>query len=152
MRRAFRWCARTARPVQLCEVPTINVTNLAGFGNGGPTLFVQNNYEWRDTLTWNKGSHSFKAGFDLFKLQSNFDPTRGYQRPEFTFNTPGDLRFRQRRSEPQTNIGFNPVDRLAVCRQCRRAAARPPAFVQDNWKVKSNLSVTLGLRWETSEK
>ena len=80
--RAYGWA-----PCNECNVPTISVTNLAGFGNGGPTLFVQNNYEWRDSLTWNKGSHSFKAGFDLFKLQSNFDPTRGYQRPGFTFSS-----------------------------------------------------------------
>ena len=143
--RAYGWA-----PCNACDVPTIAVTNLAGFGNGGPTLFVQNNYEWRDSLSWNKGSHSFKAGIDLFKLQSNFDPTRGYQRPGFTFNsTQAIFDFANDDPNRETNIGFNPVTGAAYTPYVAERQQQASWFVQDNWKVKSNLSVTLGVRWDT---
>ena len=132
-----------------CQIPTISVTNLAGFGNGGPTIFAQNNYEWRDTLTWSRKNHTFKTGLNVYKAQSNFNPTKGYQRPNFTFNsTTAIFDFANDDPNQEGNIGFNPVDGSPNVPNVAERQQYLTAFVQDNWKVKPNLSVNLGLRWE----
>ena len=129
-----------------CRVPTITVTNLGGFGNGGPTIFAQNNYEFRDALSWNKGSHSFKTGFNMQKLQSNFNPTLGYQRPNFTFLNVFDFA----NDDPQTegNIGFNPITGSPNVPNVAERQQLLAGFAQDNWKILPNLSINFGLRWE----
>jgi len=131
-----------------CEIPSISVSGngLTGFGNGGPTVFVQNNYQWRDVLSWNHGGHSFKTGFELQKWQSNFDPTKGYQRPNYTFQNMLD--FANDDPQSQGNIGFNPVNGSPYVAAVSERQQITSFFVQDNWKVRPNLSLTLGLRWE----
>jgi hypothetical protein len=135
-------------PCMECQIPSVTVTSgLAGFGNGGPTVFVQNNYEWRDVLSWNTGGHSFKTGFLLQKWQSNFNPTLGYQRPNYTFQNIFDFG----NDDPQTqgNIGFNPVDGSPWVAAVAERQQITSLFVQDNWKIRPNLSLTFGLRWES---
>lgn len=129
-----------------CTIPSISVTNLGGFGVGGPTIFAQNNYEFRDALSWNKGSHSFKTGFNVQKLQSNFNPTLGYQRPNFSFLNVFDLA----NDDPQTegNIGFNPLTGSPSVPNVAERQQLLAGFAQDNWKIRPNLSINFGLRWE----
>ncbi|HYP13864.1 MAG TPA: TonB-dependent receptor, partial [Bryobacteraceae bacterium] len=135
-------------PCAECQIPNVTVTGgLAGFGNGGPTIFVQNTYEWRDVLSWNTGGHSFKTGFNLQKWQSNFNPTLGYQRPNYTFQNIFDFA----NDDPQTqgNIGFNPVDGSPWVANVAERQQITSFFVQDNWKLRQNLTLTFGLRWES---
>src|SRR5205823_7471952 len=91
-----------------CQIPTISVTGLSGFGVGGPTPYLQNNYELQDTLTWVRGAHNIKAGFQISRLQANWKPTASYQRPSFTFNSIFDFVADNPFSEG--NIGFNPAN------------------------------------------
>lgn len=136
-------------PCSECQIPSITVTGngLTGFGNGGPTIFVQNNYAWRDALSWNTGGHAFKAGVLMEKWQSNFNPTLGYQRPNYTFQNILDFA----NDDPQTqgNIGFNPVNGSPYVANVAERQTIFSVFAQDNWKIRRNLTLTLGLRWET---
>ncbi|HYP08710.1 MAG TPA: TonB-dependent receptor [Bryobacteraceae bacterium] len=134
-------------PCSECQIPSITVTgSITGFGNGGPTIFVQNNYQWRDVLSWNTGGHSFKMGGSLEKWQSNFNPTLGYQRPNYTFQNIFD--FANDDPQRQTNIGFNPENGSPWVANVAERQQIVGLFVQDNWKIRPNLSLTFGLRWE----
>jgi len=129
------------------DSPT-NVTGLSnfGFGLGGPTPFIQNNYNYRDNLSWLHGSHTIRAGFQLSKLQSNWKPTAGYQRPAFTFNNIWDFVNDDPFSE--SNIGLNPLTGDVYTPDVAERQTTMGWFLEDNWKVLPNLTLTLGVRWE----
>jgi hypothetical protein len=130
-----------------CNIPVVNITGMTGFGLGGPTPFIQNNYNYKDNVSWIRGSHTIKGGFQLSKLQSNWKPTAGYQRPAFTFNNIWDFV----RDDPfsQSNIGFNPVNGTVYTPDVAERQTTASWFLEDSWKVLPNLTMTLGVRWET---
>jgi len=130
-----------------CQIPNITITNgLTGFGTGGPTPYFQNNYELEDTLTWIKGSHNMKAGIYVARLQANWKPTAGYQRPGFNFNSTFD--FLADNPNQETNLGVNPKDGTVYTPDAAEREHVHAGYFQDVWKVRSNLTVTFGLRWE----
>lgn len=132
-----------------CNIPdTISITGgMANFGKGGPVPFIQNNYHVNDVLSWIHGSHSIKAGFTVSKLQSNWKPTASYQRPIYNFSNVWD--FVNDDPFSQANIGLNPKDGSVYTPDVAERQTTISAFVDDNWKVRPNLSVQWGLRWET---
>src|SRR5262249_40188323 len=55
-----------------CQVPSITGMGIAGFGDGfAPAEFIQNDFQWRDLLSWNRGKHAMKFGFEIFRDQEN---------------------------------------------------------------------------------
>ena len=133
-----------------CRIPVTNISGtggISGFGNGGPTPFIQNNYNYKDNVSWIRGNHTIKGGFHLSKLQSNWKPTAGYQRPTFNFNNMWDFV----RDDPfsQTGVGLNPVTGDVYTPDVAERQTTMGWFAEDNWKVLPNLTLTIGLRWES---
>jgi len=130
-----------------CQIPNISVTGgLNGFGTGGPTPYFQNNYELTDTLTWIKGNHNIKAGFGITRLQANWKPTAGYQRPGFNFASIFD--FLNDNPNQETNLGVNPKDGTVYTADAAEREHTENFFIDDTWKIRPNLTITVGLRWE----
>jgi hypothetical protein len=136
-----------------CQVPSISGMGIAAFGNGfSPAKFIQNDFEWRDVMTLNRGKHAWKAGFDIFRDQENdlFDgPT---QRPGYVFLTTGNTNaiFNFANDQPTLEPGINFDLRTGVLSQ-QSIGYRSTAygfFGQDDWKLKPNFSLNLGLRWD----
>ncbi len=119
-----------------------------GFSVQGPTSLIDNTYNWSDTLSWTKGHHALKVGGWYTPYQDNtvYDfyingefyfygasgsSFSGNDRADFLMGLPDEyLQFPEAPSNiRQHNIGF---------------------FVQDEWKVRRNLTLTLGLRYEYS--
>jgi hypothetical protein len=130
----------------MCDIPIISVAGLTGFGLSGPVPFIQNNYEYGDQIVWIHGGHSFKAGFSLSRLQSNWKPTPSYQRPTFNFNNIWD--FVNDNPFSETGIGFNPVTGSVYTPDTAERQHTESWFVEDAWKIRPNLTMTFGLRWE----
>jgi hypothetical protein len=140
-----------ADPVSHGEIPLINVTGISSYGTGfSDAIFIQNNQQWQDVLSINKGSHAFKMG-GIVQCGSGC-PGAGalfhntYSRVVYGFNNVFDFA----RDDPfsQSNIGFNPKTGEKTGPDFRPVFVNYGAFVQDDWKVRSNLTVSLGLRWE----
>ncbi len=104
-----------------------------------PQYTYQNTYQLTDNVTWNKGAHSFKIGFDG---QRNISPQSFTQRSrgDYEYSYLSDYLF-----------DFTP-DLLA-----QRSAGNPVYwgnrwlfgwYANDSWKVRPNLTVNLGLRYE----
>jgi hypothetical protein len=136
-----------------CQVPSIFGMGIAAFGNGfSPAKFIQNDFEWRDVISFNRGKHAWKAGADIFRDQENdlFDgPT---QRPGYIFLTTGGTNalFNFANDKPTLEPGINFDLRSGVLSQ-QSIGYRSTAygfFGQDDWKVKPNFSLNLGLRWD----
>ncbi len=127
------------------RIPAINVGGSMGLGVGGG-LFVQNNWNWREVLTWVKGSHSLKFGGNYFWGNDWADFPQGNSRPTFNFNHLLDLV----RDQP---FSGSAASRDPLTGQLKRYFFGAKVntlglFVQDEWKVRSNLTLTLSLRYD----
>jgi hypothetical protein len=132
------------------QIPNINVPGIAAYGMNfsGPT-FIQNNGEWRNVLTWNRGRHAFKFGGnyardDAWGSGAQFGPN--FTRYYYSFNNLYDFALDHPFSE--SNYGFNPRTGSAFGPSFLPIFPRFGMFANDDWKVKPNLTVSLGLRWE----
>ncbi|HUO31833.1 MAG TPA: TonB-dependent receptor [Bryobacteraceae bacterium] len=124
----------------------LNASNLQlGFNINGPAYYADTTYAYEDSVSWIRGKHSFKAGASLAYVQNNaffafasngafsFDGPAGIGSgvdladflmgiPDYYYQYPG---------------AFSAVRSHQVA-----------AYLQDEWKVKSNFTLTLGLRYE----
>ncbi|HEY6329133.1 MAG TPA: TonB-dependent receptor, partial [Blastocatellia bacterium] len=109
-----------------------------------PAVFVENSYNFRDKLAKNIARHALSVGFDFIAEQNNNDLS-GMARPLYVshllWNFVNDAPiFEQIDANPQTG---GPADARRYLRSKDYAF-----FFQDDWKVKPNLTLNLGLRWE----
>ena len=116
------------------------------------SVFVDNDFEFSDTLSWNKGRHSLKFGLDQRSLQFN-TPQEAYSSGRFLFTS------NQTSNLTDPNSGF-PYASLFL--GAANAAWIPTpqevgmrtkyygAFAQDDIKLTPKLTVNVGIRWDVS--
>ena len=130
------------------RVPEIGITNQdTGINAGwGPATFIQHNYNWRDVVTWVRGAHSLKIGGEAWMGDDDAQFRAPYERPSFQFNNLLDLV----RDQPyqQSGVNYDPITGQVANGAYRHLLNTVGVFVQDDWKVRSNLTLTLGLRWD----
>ena len=142
-----------------CEVPSISLnfsSGLADFGTGfAPAMFIQNDFHWRDVISFNHGKHFLKAGFDIFRDQENDVFNGPTQRPTFLFlnnNATTGLNsvfdFANDKPTQETGISFDLRTGKLAQENIGYRSTNYGFFVQDDWKIKSNLSINAGLRWD----
>jgi len=138
-----------ASPVSHPSVPAINVTGMTGFGAGwGPAGFVQNDFHWRDMVSYNRGSQSFKFGFDIYRDQDNAPFTGPLYRPTFNFQNAFD--FATDKPFQELGINFNAETGGLPFQNFGYRSTTYGFYLQDDWKVRRTLTVNLGLRWDFS--
>jgi hypothetical protein len=115
-----------------------------GIDRGRPNNRTQNTYEFRDTLTWVRGNQAFKIGGEVRLEQDNNNLISG-ARPEFVFKSLLDF---ANDSVFFQNIDADPVTGGAANGQRYFRSRTYGIFIQDDWKVRPNLTLNLGLRYE----
>jgi Carboxypeptidase regulatory-like domain len=127
------------------NIPATGGTNaFAGWGIGSFNGFDQWTYAGKDVLTKIHGAHTMKMGGEYTRLLS-VDAPFWADRPGYQFNNIWDFL----NDAPVTeNAQFDPQTGIpsALRKDLRSTVAA--IFFQDNYKVKPNLTVTAGLRWE----
>ncbi len=131
-------------------VPQTQFPNL-GLNIGVPTLntFQPNTtYAVSDVFSKSQGKHTWKVGGEFRYLQVN---ERNFANPNggFTFDgtvTGADFADYLLGATSTTNAPYTQAAEQFLDSRTRYGGA----FVQDSWKVKSNLTLNLGLRWEVS--
>ena len=121
----------------------IGSISLEYFGAPGPGVYNQWSYGYKDVATKIIGNHSIKFGGDLTRLYYlNENP--GAARPSFNFFNIWDFL----NDAPQAETGtFDPTSGTPTeARQDNREDLWG-FFVQDDFKVKPNLTLNLGLRY-----
>jgi len=130
------------------DVPGISVSGVVGYQQTfGPNEFVQNNFEWRDVITWTRGSRTLKIGGLFTREHADNNAVRTYNRPSYNFSSVFDFAADNPSNEGNLTIDpttGNPVTSLLRLHRTHSLAA----FIQDDWKVKPNLTLNLGLRYE----
>lgn len=114
-------------------------------GEGTPGVFAQNTFEFSDTVSRTMGNHGFRLGGVIRKEQDNSDLSAGGARPVYSFSGLWNLAndtpiFEGINADPRNGAPatFHPYFRNNYY----------AAFIQDDWKVKPNLTLNLGLRYE----
>jgi hypothetical protein len=117
-----------------------------GLGPGvGPGVFYQTTYNFRDTLTKVVNAHALKFGGDVIYEQNN-DKAPWAGRPSYTFDNIWSFANDAPASEGTTF--FDPKTGAFTELTAYARSAYYALFAQDDWKVRPNLTVNLGLRWE----
>ena len=120
----------------------------AGFSNQGPSRLIDNTFTWNDSVTWLTGRHTFKGGFTFTPYQDN---------QVFDFYVNGQFNFKD------VNGASGPFSRndradfiMGLADEFIQFPAAPSNirtknsgfFFQDEWKLRRNFTLTLGLRYE----
>ncbi len=138
-------------PADQTGVPFIGIGGGANIGNNweGTLPQVGNSFQWSDDLTWVKGNHTFKFGLDI--RRARFDQTYYFDvNGEYTFNNTGPNAIVPGDGDNYAEylLGLNDIYlQGSAQREDVRSLSLYP-FAQDSWKIKPNLTLNYGLRWE----
>jgi len=117
---------------------------LQGYGIGSFNGFDQWTYAGKDVLTKVLGAHTMKMGGEFTRLLS-VDAPFWSDRPGYSFNNIWDFL----NDAPITeNAQFDPQTGVPSALRKDLRNNLWAFFYQDNWKVKPNLTLTMGLRWD----
>src|SRR5260370_18193403 len=132
---------------------TIAGANFNGLYASTNAIYVENSFEPSDVVTLIRGKHILHFGGELLAYQDNSTPWGNVQSGEFNFN--GSYTTYSPSGTPGT--GFAYADFLLGQVHSWRANNQPEAggrqkspqfFVQDHIKLRPNLTVNLGLRYQ----
>ncbi len=141
----------TGLPSNFTGVPYVNVSGGAEFGNNweGQLPQVGNTFQWSDNLTWVKGNHTFKFGADV--RRSRFDQFYYYNvNGEYVFDGsgPNALTTADGGTYAEFLLGLpDSYSQGSGQSEAIRDTALYP-FAQDSWKIRPNVTLNYGLRWE----
>jgi outer membrane receptor protein involved in Fe transport len=119
-----------------------------GFSPQGPSAIIDNTYTWSDTVTWIKGGHTFKTGASYTPYQDNqvFD---FYINGQFSFVNGGSGQF-SKNDFADFLMGLPDSLLQDPAAPSNIRTHNVGWFLQDQWKVRRNLTLTLGVRYDYS--
>jgi Carboxypeptidase regulatory-like domain len=143
--------------VETSGLATINISGYNNLGNSGwiPELSADNTYQIADSVSWIRGKHTIKMGADFRRYQRNFFQSQAAF-GQFSFSG----QFTQDLTGADPNGGGNGLADLLLgtpnYREQDGLAYKDHTrmwelgeFIQDDIRVKSNLTLNLGFRYDT---
>ena len=128
---------------QIDQIGSIPSTGLITFGAPGPSVFNQWTYTYKDVATKVAGNHTLKFGGEVTRLYYLNEST-GSARPNYNFyNIWAFLN-----DAPHFQGGtFDPLTGIPTAHRQDNRVTIYGFFIQDDWKVRHNLTVNAGLRY-----
>ena len=137
---------------QWSEAPQVLINGFMSTGAGNPGMQRGQIIQLLDNVTWTRHAHSFKFGADFKRLTDHDDNVYGnYRSGWYVFNGSSDVG--QTIGDPYTAFLLGYPDYTEV------SSTNNPTmdglgyswavFAQDDWKLSQNLTLNLGLRYES---
>lgn len=134
----------------LYTVPLIGVTNLGnGFGDGfADGDYIQHAYAWRDVLTRIVGSHSIKAGVNVWRGDDDvfFQGADGIPSLSYT----NMINFINDDIYSESGLSYNVVTGQPVPYTYGYKSTTIGIFAEDSWKVNRKLTINYGIRYDNN--
>lgn len=130
-------------------VPFITTSGGVWIGNNfeGELPQIGNSFQWSDNLSKVAGTHTLKFGVDVRRMR--FDQTLYYNvNGSYSFNSGGTNDVGSDNIYPDYLLGLpNTYTQGSAQHENVRSTALY-LFAQDSWKLRPNLTLNYGLRWE----
>ncbi|MDQ3180448.1 MAG: TonB-dependent receptor, partial [Acidobacteriota bacterium] len=142
----------TSNPLANFGIPRIEVEGLpfdrirfgAPQGENTPGVLSEKSLEFSDTFNWLIGNHALRFGTQL-RFDFNNNSIVGGARPVYSFSGLFNL---ANDTPIFEGINANPVTGAPADAARKYKTNDYAFFVQDDWKVRPNLTLNLGLRYE----
>ncbi len=141
--------ARNNETVQeASKLPVISVSGQStNFGFSGIDHYNQPNINYREVMTWIHGKQSIKFGFESWHGADNVDRASLRSKPSVTFNNLYDLATDN--VYQMSNVIYDPLTGKPAPFRYDYLMTSYGAFIQDEWKLRSNLTLSMGIRWDS---
>ncbi len=137
-------------------LPNLSFTNFASLEDTNPQLIRDQTYTFSDYVVWTRGKHSWRWGGDFRRVQLNTE-TDNNARGSFVFTGANTAEMVD--GQPLTTTsGYDFADFLLGLplqtslqfgyNNYHFAGDYWDLYVQDEWKMRSNLTLNLGVRYE----
>jgi hypothetical protein len=136
--------------------PNLSFTNFGGLTDASALRQVNQTAEVTESVTLVRGEHTITFGGDYRRMQIN-TVTDADARGSFVFGGQATSAF-DAQGQPVAGTGFDFADFLLGLPQSSSVrfgdsatylrGSAYDAFVQDDWKIRSNLTINVGLRYE----
>jgi hypothetical protein len=130
-------------------LPFIQIAGGATIGNNGEGELPQvgNSFQWSDSVSKVAGTHTFKFGSDV--RRQRFDQTLYFDvNGEFFFSGAGANTVGGPNLYPDFLLGLPDSFGQGSAQLENVRSTALYLFAQDSWKIKPNLTLNYGLRWE----
>ncbi len=150
LRLAYGYASARGLPQNGLTTPRFQISGVVNFGalESAPTSRVFDVYQVNDLLSHIRGSHVFKMGLDIRKIQDNSLSALN-SRGVFTFNLktvlPGQAGSLDDFLAGEPSGGWT---QLFGNTQRAFRTGLYGFFIQDDWKATSTLTFNMGLRWD----
>jgi hypothetical protein len=136
-------------------IPGINFTSFSGLNDPMPRRELDQTYTISDTVIWSHGKHNWRFGGDYRRILQSFHAARN---AEGTFTFTGFATAQYVSGVQQPGTGSDLADFLLGLPQQSSEqfgadtydfrANSFDFFAQDDWRIRANLTLLLGLRYE----
>ena len=135
-------------------LPNLSFTDIASLQDTTPALTRNQTYTFTDNVVWNHGKHTWRWGVDFRRVEVNTE-TDSNPRGSFVFSGLNTSQFAG--GDPVAGTGYDFADfLLGLPQQTSEQFGQNNHFrgnfwdvyAQDEWKMRGNLTLNLGVRYE----
>ena len=125
------------------EASLNDVVDVLGYSMRRGRVMILNRFQYIDNLSITSGAHSLKLGFNIHRLQHNYF-ANSFQAGQYNWNTIRDM------VAGNTPAVYDGTLSPAIMRGVRHW--KMGFYVQDDWRLRPNLTLNIGLRYEPMSK